>query len=160
MMSCYDEQQQQKWDNQEAWRWGQPQAGTGEGSLWMWCVSWNVRKRSEAVTPCRKEWSRRILRKEWSRRHRPSEGLGPPSYGQGVNREDAVSKWTRWHIRWRGAWRAMGKSVDFIIHVIWEAIGWTEAEEEQDPLYVQKMTVAALWKWAGHEGNSGGRNMN
>ena len=29
-----------------------------------------------------------------------------------------------------------------------------------DPLYVQKMTVAALWKWAGHEGNSGGRNMN
>ena len=90
----------------------------------------------------------------------PQKGWDHPQYSQGVNREDAVSKWTRWHIRWRGAWRAMGKSVDFIIHVIWEAIGWTEAEEEQDPLYVQKMTVAALWKWAGHEGNSGGRNMN
>lgn len=155
-MSCYDEQQQQ-----EAWGWGQPQAGTGEGSLWMWCVSWDLRRRrSDAVTLCRKEWSRRICRKGWSRRHRPSEGLDRPQRGQGVNREDAVLKWTRRHIGCRGAWRATGKSVDFIIRVIWEAIGRTEVEEQQDPLYVQKMTVAALWKWDGHEGNSGGRNMN
>ena len=46
------------------------------------------------------------------------------------------------------------------VHTVGLATGGTGVEEEQDPLYVQKMTVAALQKWDGHEGKNGGRSMN
>lgn len=39
-------------------------------------------------------------------------------------------------------------------------MGGIEVEEEQDPSYIRKMSVAALRKWDGHEGKTGGRNAN
>lgn len=151
MMSCYDEQQQQKWDNQEAWWWGQPQAGTGEGSLWMWCVSWNVRKRSEAVTPCRKEWSRRILRKEWSRRHRPSEGLGPPSVwpggeqgGCGVKMNTGTHQMT-WGLESHGQERGFYYPCDMRSH--WMDWSWGRARSIICSKDDRGCSVEMGWPW-------------